>query len=280
MKDGALEDFGPAVLFCPGDRPDRFQKAADAADNAILDLEDGAAPANRDMARDAIVAFLQQNDALVAVRINHPTTARGLADAEAVLAAGARILLLPKTESAKEIDAVAALGESALIATIESARGAQAMREILAHPAVWAVSWGPYDLAGDMGMRRVRDDHHRLLTPLATVRDLLIVNAAAERKIAIDTVTAEIRNLDLLVREAEEAASLGFQAKLSIHPSQIPGIRSAFRPSDAEVDHARRMIEASAGLGAFSFEGEMVDEPILRRARRVIAAAERGTPRS
>lgn len=272
----SIADLGPALLFCPGDRPERFSKAADASDRAVLDLEDGTAPANRDAARGFIADFLKQSSVPAIVRINSPQSAQGLADAAAVIEAGARILLLPKTETLAEIDAVASFGDVALVALIESAKGVEAMLEIAAHSSVAALSWGPYDLAGDIGMRKVRDDSNVLLAPLAAVRDRLIIAAAANRKAVIDTVTAEIKNLDLLAREAGEAAAFGFHGKMCIHPSQVPVIRAAFRPSEAEVDRAKRMLVAAAGQGAFAFEGEMIDEPILKRARRIIAAASVG----
>lgn len=274
----SIHDLGPALLFCPGDRPERFQKAVDAADHAILDLEDGAAPANRDMARDAVAAYLGQASKPTIVRINAPSTDRGMADARAMLAAGARVLMLPKTESRNDVEAVAALGDAILIAVIESARGVQAMDEILAHPAVAAATWGPYDLAADMGLRKVRGDDTRLLPPLELARNRLLIAAAAARKVAIDTVTVEISNPELMTREAQEAADLGFAAKMCIHPTQVRIIRDGFRPSEAEVAHARKLIAAgeAAGNGALIYEGEMVDEPILKRARRVLAAAERG----
>ena len=273
-----IHDLGPSLLFCPGDRPERFQKAVDAADNAILDMEDGSAPANRDMARDAIAGYLRMASKPTIVRINLASTARGKADAIAILAAGARVIILPKTESAKDVDAVASLGDAILIATIESARGAQAMEDILAHPAVAGVTWGPYDLAADMGMRKVRDSNNRLLAPLELVRNRLLLAAAAARKAPIDTVTVELANPDLMIREAREAADLGFEAKMCIHPMQVKIIREAFRPTDADVEHARRLIAAgeAAGNGALLFEGEMVDEPILKRARRVLAVAAKG----
>ncbi len=271
----SIADLGPALLFCPGDRPERFGKAAEASDMAVLDLEDGTAPANREAARGSIAAYLRHSGIPAIVRINSPQTAQGLADAAAVMAAGARILLLPKTETLAEVDAVAALGDAALVALIESAKGVEAMAAIAAHPRVVALSWGPYDLAGDIGMRQVRDGADKLLAPLAAVRDRLIIAAAASRKALIDTVTAEIKNLDLLRRESEEAAAFGFHGKMCIHPTQVPVIRAAFRPTDADVERARRMLAASEGMGAFAFEGEMVDEPILKRARRIVAVAER-----
>mgnify|MGYP001331300507 CR=1 FL=1 len=271
----SIHDLGPALLFCPGDRPERFQKAVDASDHAVLDLEDGAAPANRDMARDAVAAYLRTAARPAIVRINLPESARGQADAKAVLAAGAKVIMLPKTESAAEVEAIAALGDAILIAIIESARGVAAMREIVAHPAVAGVTWGPYDLSADMGMRKVRDGDGRMLAPLALARDQMLLAAAAARKVAIDTVTVEVSNPELQIREAREAAALGFGAKMCIHPTQVKIIRDGFRPTEAEIAHARKLIAAgeAAGNGALLFEGEMVDEPILKRARRVLAAA-------
>ena len=270
-----IDDLGPALLFCPGDRPDRFQKAIDASDHVILDLEDGTAPANRDAARISVATFLKDSKAPAIVRINSPATAQGLADAKAVITAGARVLFLPKTETAAEIDAVAAMGDVILVALIESAVGIEALRAIATHPRISGLSWGPYDLSADMGMRRVRDSAGSLLAPLAHARDRLLVAAAAARKMAIDTVTAEIKNVELLERESADAADVGFRAKMCIHPLQVEPIRRAFRPSDAEVDRAKRMLAAATGGGAFAFEGEMVDEPILKRARRIIAVVER-----
>ncbi|CAN1497630.1 CitE Citrate lyase beta subunit [Rhabdaerophilaceae bacterium] len=271
-----VNDLGPSLLFCPGDRPERFQKAVDAADHAILDLEDGAAPANRDMARDAVCAYLPQATKPTVVRINLPATARGMADAEAVLAAGAKLIMIPKVESVADIEAIAALGNAILIAIVESARGVEALTDILSHPAVAGITWGPYDLAADMGMRKVRDSDNRLLPPLELARNRLLIAAAAARKGAIDTVTVEVSNPDLMIREAREAADLGFFAKMCIHPKQVQIIRDGFRPTDAEITQARNLIAAgdAAGNGALLYEGEMVDEPILKRARKILQAAQ------
>lgn len=271
----AIDELGPSLLFCPGDRPERFERAAMAADNAILDLEDGTAAANKDRARDDVCAYISRAATPPIVRINLPGTERGVADAKAVLAAGARALIVPKTESGADIAAVASCGPAALIAIVETAKGVEAAAEILAHPALAGISWGPYDLSADMGMRRVRDGRGDLLPALALARDRLLIAAAAARKIAIDTVTAEIKDLDLLAREANAAADAGFRAKLCIHPTQIPVIRAAFRPSEAEVDRARRILAEVKGRGAFTFEGELIDEPILRRARHLIRLAEK-----
>lgn len=267
-----IEESGPAYLFCPGNRPERFVKAIEVSDVAVLDLEDGVGEADKDMAREAVVRHMRA-DGRGMVRINLPGTDRGLADAESVARAGARLILLPKTESATEIDSVAKRCAATFIATIETARGLMALEEIAAHPSVAAISWGPYDLAADMGLRAVRDDSARLLPPLEFARNCVLIATAAAGKMALDTVTSELNREDVIAADATEAALLGFCGKFSIHPKQVPVIRAAFRPDDAEVERSRRMLDAAEGRGAVLFEGEMVDGPMLHRARGILAAA-------
>lgn len=270
MND-SLADTGPALLFCPGDRPERFKKAVAAADLAVLDLEDGVSAPNKDAARTAVCAFLAAGGR-AAVRPNLPTTDRGRADIAALTATGASLLLLPKTETVAEIAEVAAMTDAALIASIETARGVLEMAQICAHPAVTGISWGPYDLAADMGAHAVRDGQGALLSPFAHVRNHLLVVAAAYGKTPIDTVTAELRDPGVIAADAAAGALLGFRAKFAIHPAQIAPIRAAYVPPEAEVARARRMLAEAGQGGALLFEGEMVDEPMLRRARRILAA--------
>lgn len=273
--------LGPALLFCPGDRPERFSKAIAAADVAVLDLEDGVHAAGKDAARAAVVAHLGQSPAGVVVRINHPSTARGRDDARAVLAAGCHNLLLPKTETPEEIAAITALAPATggrpvgLIVTIETSRGLARLRDILAMPGVTAVSWGPYDLAANIGARDVRDTAGNLLSVLALARDQILLAAAAAVVAALDTVTTELRDAGLIRRDAAHAAQLGFVGKFAIHPTQTAPIREAFRPRPEDVARSRQLIAAQEGQGAYLFDGEMVDEPILNRARRLVALHER-----
>ncbi|GGC78007.1 HpcH/HpaI aldolase/citrate lyase family protein [Chelatococcus reniformis] len=272
-------DLGPALLFCPGDRPERFAKAAATADQAVLDLEDGVLPDGKDAARAAVVAYLAEAGARAIVRINHPATPRGRADAAAIVAAGGRTLLLPKTQSRMEVDDILALRAGAdrlrVVVTVETALGVRALPEILGQPGVTAVSWGPYDLAADMGLRSARDGAGQLLSPLAHARDQILLAAAAARTTVLDTVTAELRDPAILARDAEVAALFGMRGKFAIHPAQVDVIRRAFRPSAAEVERCRRLLAAVPAHGAFLFEGDMIDEPMLRRARRTLALAER-----
>ncbi|MFG1347765.1 CoA ester lyase [Xanthobacter autotrophicus DSM 431] len=267
--------LGPALLFCPGDRPERFDKALAAADVAVLDLEDGVAATAKAQARELVANYLlARGPNRLAVRINNPASAEGQADAVAVHTAGVKLLLLPKTQGTEELDALAEIADCAFIASIETARGLLAVDRIVAHPRVVAVSWGPYDLAADLGLRAVRAAAGDLLPPLVHARNSLVFAAAAARKIALDTVTSELNDPAVVERDAGDGALLGFRGKFAIHPAQVPVIRNAYLPRQSEVERSRRMLAAAAGQGAFLFEGEMVDEPMLRRARLIIGAAE------
>lgn len=270
-RDAAMP--GPALLFCPGERPERFDKAVRAADAAVLDLEDGTAPANKQAARGHVRDFVTATSSDVLVRINHPTTREGMSDVEALRGTGLTRLLLSKTESLEEIAAVVAAwgGDLRLIVTIETAKGLTTLPTLLSHPCVEGVSWGPYDMAADIGARSVRDAGGQLRSPFRHARDRLLIEAAACGVAVYDTVTVELADPEITRRDSEEAAELGFVGKFCIHPSQIETIRAAFRPSEEQVAWAERLLAGFGDKGAVLFEGEMVDEPILRRARRILA---------
>lgn len=264
---------GPALLFCPGERPERFDKAAAAADMPVLDLEDGTAPANKETARAHVRDYVADAGRDVVVRINHPTSALGRADIEALRGTGLRRLLLPKTESSTEIATVLSAwgGDMRLIVTVETAKGLTALSSILSHLCVEGVGWGPYDLAADMGARSVRDASGRLRSPFRHARDRLLIEAAASGVAAYDTVTVELADPAVTRRDSMDAAELGFAGKFCIHPSQVATIRDAFRPSAEQAAWAQRLLAGFGDSGAALFEGEMVDEPILRRARRILS---------
>lgn len=273
------DTIGCVLMFCPGDRPERFAKAAAVADIGVLDLEDAVAPTGKDAARAAVADHLRRYGGEgLAVRVNLPSRERGLTDAATVARAGARLLLLPKTESVEELDRVAEETGCELIATIETAKGLLAIERIAAHPAVSALSWGPYDLAADMGIRAVRDSANALLPPLADARNRLLFAAAAAGKTPLDTVTAELKDTAVIEKDAAEGALLGFRGKFAIHPMQVEPIRRAYRPTPEQVERSRRMLAAVEGRGVFVFEGDMIDEPMLRRARAILAAGERPAP--
>ena len=269
---------GPALLFCPGERAERFEKAVAGSDIAVLDLEDGTSEPNKETARASVCAFVAATGADVIVRINHPAGDRGIRDLQALKDARARRLLLPKTETVQEIDAVCSTwsgGEPELILTIETAKGLIALPHLLAHPAVAGVSWGPYDMAADICARSVRDEAGNLRSTFRYARDRLLLEAAAFAIPVFDTVTVELSDPTMTIRDSAEAAELGFAGKFCIHPSQVDPIRRAFQPSQKQIDWATRLLAESGSHGAALFDGDMVDEPMLRRARRILQQQDR-----
>ncbi|MGO2683022.1 HpcH/HpaI aldolase/citrate lyase family protein [Microbacterium sp.] len=264
-------DLGPALLFCPGDRPERFAKAAERADAVILDLEDAVAPDAKSAAR-AHVAASDLDPARVIVRVNAPDTA-DFADDLAMLAESPfRTVMVAKAEDTAALDR---FDESySLIALCETARGVSEAARIAAHDRVVALMWGAEDLVASLGgtASRHADGRYRDVARLARSRVLL--EAAAHGKAAIDAVHIDIEDTLGLAAEAEDAAASGFRATACIHPGQVATIRAAYAPDAETLAWARDVLAAAEGeRGVFRFCGQMVDEPVLRHAR---AVAERG----
>lgn len=265
---------GPALLFTPADRPDRFAKATDRADMVILDLEDGCRPENRPQARRAI-AECALDPARVIVRVNPASTPDCAADLEAVSASGFRQVMLAKAEGAEDVATVlAVLPDARVIALVETPLGVLRAEEIAAADGVAAMFWGAEDLVAGLGgtSSRRADGSYRHFALHA--RTHVQLAAAAHDRAALDSVYVNIPDLDGLRTEVEDAAALGFTATCCIHPSQVPVIREAYRPSAEELDFARRLLDAAKlDRGAFSFEGRMVDEPLFRQAQAIVSRA-------
>ena len=258
--------LGPALLFCPADRPDRFAKALDRADAVILDLEDAVAPENRDAARDAI-ASADLDPSRVIVRVNEV----GSPDWDADLAAAARYpaIMVPKADR-RLLDAMPSGFD--VIALCESAAGVVAAPELATR--VSALMWGAEDLVASLGgtSSRYADGGYRDVARAARANVLLAAGAAGIP--AIDTVHLDIEDLDGLRTEAEDASASGFAATACIHPSHVTVIRDAYRPTPEQVAWAQRVLDAAAGeQGVFRFEGGMVDGPVLRHAEAVLRRA-------
>lgn len=266
--------LGPAILFTPADRPDRFAKAAERADMVILDLEDGCQPQNRAEARQAIAECALDPERVI-VRINPPSTQDGAADLAMVAGTKFRQVMVPKAEGAADITAVTAvLSDAQVIALIETPLGVLRADEVAAQPAVVAMFWGAEDLvAGLSGMTsRFPDGSYRGVAKHARAHVQLA--AAAFGKAALDSVFVDIPNTEGLRAEVEDAAALGYAATVCIHPSQVAIIRDGYRPSETHIDWARRLLaEAEHNQGAFAFEGRMVDEPLFRQAQAILSRA-------
>lgn len=262
--------FGPAILFCPADRPERYAKALERADAVIIDLEDAVAPANREAARAALVANPQDPERTI-VRVNPAGSADFAADLAALGQADYRTLMLAKTESAAH---AAQLSGFSVVALCETALGVLNAPEIASAPNVAALMWGAEDLVASLGGSSSRHDSGGYRDVALHARSRVLLAAGAHGKVAIDSVYLDIGDHDGLLAESLDARASGFGAKASIHPGQMPVIRRGFAPTPAQVERAQRLLEAAARqAGVFAFEGQMVDEPLLRHARSVIAGS-------
>jgi len=263
-------DLGPAILFCPADRPERYDKAIERADAVILDLEDAVAADVKDAARTALVGHPLDPDRVI-VRVNGFATDAFEADLAALRKTSYTRIMLPKTSGASELDA---LRGYEVIALCETAAGILAAPQIAASPHVVALMWGAEDLVASLGgtSSRREDGEYRDVARFA--RSTVLLAAAANDTAVIDSVYLDIPDVAGLAAEARDAAAVGFAATACIHPSQVAVIREAYAPTPAQVERARALLAAAAGEhGVFTFEGQMVDEPVLRHARNVLARA-------
>ncbi|HEU5222819.1 MAG TPA: CoA ester lyase [Candidatus Lumbricidophila sp.] len=271
MNPPAFE-FGPALLFCPASRPDRFAKALDRADAVILDLEDGVSATNRPAAREALVATPLEPSRVI-VRVNAVGTDDFALDVLALARTNYRTVMLPKCERPSDIDAV---GDLNVIALCETARGVLAADHIAEHPQVAALMWGAEDLTVSTGGTSSRHSGGRYRDVAAHARARVLLAAAAAGRAAIDAVHVQLDDFQGLAAEASDACAQGFRATACLHPTQVPVVREAYRPSDEAIDWATKVITAAASEGgATRLDGAMIDEPLIRQARAVLQRAGR-----
>ncbi len=258
-----------APLFVPGDRPERFAKAAaSGADAVILDLEDAVAAERKAYARECIRSHDLDGSRTI-IRINAHTSPCFEADLSALRAVPFSALMLPKARCADDIAAVhAALGRSVpVIPLIESAAGLAGLPDILGAPGVCVAAFGSVDYALDLGCA------HAWEALLLVRGELVLRSRLAGLAAPIDGVTTAIDDPVTVERDARRAADLGFGGKLAIHPRQVVPISRAFLPDEAALSWAQRVV-SSAGTGAArSLDGEMIDQPVVERARRILARA-------
>lgn len=277
-------------LFVPASRPELFSKAlASAADGLCFDLEDAVVPARKAEARDRLADFLRSGGVAgarqkIIVRINATSTPHFADDIRAVAQPGVDVVNLPKPRSVDDVRAAAAALQQAeqahgvhapigLLLNIEEPVALRLAAELAAaSPRVVGLQMGLGDMFEPLGMAR-RD----AISVQATMFALRM--AAGEAGVyAYDSAFADIADAAGYRAEAELARRMGFLGKTCIHPSQVAIANDVFRPTDAEIAHARKVLQAAReadanGAGAYVVDGKMVDAPFVARAERIVASA-------
>ncbi|QEE61485.1 CoA ester lyase [Salinibacterium sp. dk2585] len=262
--------MGPAILFCPADRPERFAKAAERADAVILDLEDAVGEAHKAAAREAVIASSLDPDRTI-LRINSTRSDHFEADLDTLARSGYSTVMVPKVMTPEEL---ALLAPYRVVSLIESARGVLAAPEIAALPHVVGLFWGAEDLTVSLGGTSSRGADGRYRDVVRVARSNILLAARANGKAAIDAINVDFTKLDSLAAEAADAAASGFSATACIHPAQAETIRAAYRPTQEQLDWAQRVVDGAAGTqGAFSVDGAMIDEPVIRHAEALLRRA-------
>ncbi|WP_448681276.1 HpcH/HpaI aldolase/citrate lyase family protein [Pseudomonas nicosulfuronedens] len=274
IQQSPADSIVRTALFVPGSRPERFAKAlASGADAVIVDFEDAVEASLKAQARDNLEAFLGANpEARVRVRVNAAGDPEQAADLEVCRRLPGVIgILLPKAERAMQVRIAASCGKP-VWPLIESARGLLALGEIAACEGVERLTFGGLDLALDIGMSSgtqaaaVVYDQVRL--------SLLLHSRVNELQPPLDTVFPAFDDAEGFAATIRHGRDLGLLGALCIHPKQVGVAHAALAPSADELDWARRVVAAAeSGAAAFQVDGQMVDAPVLGRARRLLASA-------
>ena len=279
-----------SLLFVPGDRPERFAKAAaSGADAIILDLEDSVSLANKDAARHAIADYLAgAREVVTLVRVNPLDGHMTAADVAAIIAARPDAIMLPKAEGAPSIAqldlilrsegaADASLPPILPIATETAAAIFTLGSYRETKDRLLGLTWGAEDLPAAIGATASRETDGSYTAPYDVARALTLFAAHAAGVAAIDTVFPAIKDEAGLAAYAARARRDGFTGMMAIHPSQVEPINAAFTPSSDEVSRAQAIVDAfaaSPGVGVLQVDGKMVDAPHLKQAKHILSLAD------
>ena len=279
-----------SLLFVPGDRPERFAKAAaSGADAIILDLEDSVSPANKETARAAVADYLTgTREVITLVRVNPLDGHMTAADVAAIVGGRPDAIMLPKADGAPSIQQLDTILRS------ESPRDASlppvlpiatetpaaiftlgTYREV--KDRLVGLTWGAEDLPAAIGATTSRTEDGSYTSPYEVARALTLFAAHGAGVAAIDTVFPAIKNEAGLAAYAARARRDGFTGMMAIHPSQVEPINAAFTPADEEVQRAQAIVDAFAahpGVGVLQVDGKMVDAPHLKQAQHILSLAD------
>ncbi|WP_395699774.1 HpcH/HpaI aldolase/citrate lyase family protein [Aquabacterium sp.] len=259
-----------SLLFVPGHRADRFDKALAAGPDAVIvDLEDAVAPADKPAAREALRAWLAPQRPVI-VRINAAGTPWFDDDLALCGHPGVAAVMLPKAERADTVGQLRQAGGLAVLPLIESAAGFAALDAIARAPGVQALAFGSIDFQVDLGMRDALEDEL-----LYFRQRIVLASRLANIGAPIDGVSTAIDDAAVLDADVQRARRLGFGGKLCIHPRQVAAVNTGFAPSEAERRWARRIVAAvqASGGAAVAVDGKMVDLPVLKRAEAILREA-------
>ncbi|WP_331232395.1 HpcH/HpaI aldolase/citrate lyase family protein [Natronorarus salvus] len=272
-----------STLYTPGDKPDMMKKALTSeADAVVFDLEDAVAPSEKSLARDVTGDILAEvsTETEVGVRINRLENG-GETDLQAIAGGDSEpdMIALPMVESVEDTLELGSLlettGSNAFVtAIVETGRGLVNAPEIAASEYVDVLGLGAEDLAAQLGATRTPEGDEILYA-----RQRVVTAAAFGEAHALDTVFTNINDREGFRRDAERAVQFGFDGKVAIHPSQVGPINRAFTPPADRIKWAKKVIEAERdaselGKGAFKVDGQMIDPPLVKQARRIISLAE------
>ncbi len=272
-----------SALYAPASRPDLLPKLPRSGpDGVVIDLEDAVAPGGKAQARPVAAAAARElrqahPDLAIFVRVNAVDTEWFEGDMAEALVPELTGVVVPMLESAAAVEAVAerleAVGPLGVMAGLETVAGVERAAEVLRPPVV-AAYFGAEDYIADMGGVRTPEN-----TEVLYARSRVAVACRLAGVVALDQVVVALRDEEVFLRDARQGRALGYRGKLCIHPAQVPWANAVFRPSPEEVERARRMLDLyeetqRTGSAAVAFEGQMIDEPLARQARALLAAAE------
>ncbi|MGE8105599.1 HpcH/HpaI aldolase/citrate lyase family protein [Allorhizobium sp. NPDC080224] len=272
-----------SLLFVPGDRPDRMEKALGCgADALILDLEDSVTLNAKPAARRAAANFLRQAKGRIPLLVRINPLDSGLLDDDlaAILEVPPHGLVLPKAEGASSVEALSAKAPGIPILPIATETPA-AIFQLGSYASVTdrlvGLTWGAEDLPAAIGALGARDETGRYTAPYELARSLTLFGAHAAGVAAIETVYPALADADGLAVYARRARFDGFNGMMAIHPAQVPVINQAFTPSAKELAEAQAIVDAFAAnpnSGALRFAGRMIDAPHLKQAKRLLEYAD------
>lgn len=255
-------------LFVPANRPERIEKARQAASICVIaDLEDAVAPQDKEAARQALASLTFSAGVPVCLRINAAGTPWFEDDLALVQAGAFQGIVLPKAEDVEQILALrkALPPTIALFGLIETAKGLAQVRELAA--LFDRLFFGSLDYAADLGCAHS-------VPALAHARaEIVLASRVAGIPGPVDGVTTDTRDVTLIRSEAAYAAELGFKGKLLIHPAQLSPAKAGFRPDESEIEWAESVLSAIGNGGVAKVDGKMIDAPVIAKARAVLQRA-------